>query len=75
MLRSSTKRMVCRGAGMILVISLIAIKNRVQLSGEPCRMPFCWTFVSERVPAALTLKVRPLRKFCKRKGSVFRRPI
>ena len=75
MLRSSTKRMVCRGEGMILVMSLIAIKKRVQLSGEPCGIPFCCVFVSDRVLAALTLKVRPLRKFCKRSGSAPRRPI
>lgn len=53
---SSANKLICVGSFVILVTSLIAIKKRVTLMGEPCSTPLSGVNFSENVLLTFTMK-------------------
>ena len=64
MLRSTEKRIASyMGKCIIFVLSLVANRNSVPLSGKPKGMSFSWGCMNENFSATRTLKVRLTSRF------------
>ena len=62
-MRSSANRFPQTGGFILLIMSLMPIKNRVTLIADPCDTPFCIMVGLERCPLILTWMYLFFRKF------------